>query len=127
MYSEVIPKYAAEKTISDPDEPAEVIGFEARNVRLGKEAVILKGSEVIQEHQGAKRAEIPCELTDRIVADRLEFAILGDDVVWCMNGMDLHTTTTTVVKPSGDESAREYLPLDSANIRSFYRYQVEVQ
>jgi hypothetical protein len=128
MYPDIIPKYEVAKTISSPFDTAAVIGFEARNVRLGRDAIVLKGSEVIEQYEEKQRAELPGDLVDRIVSDGLELAVLGDEKVWCIKGMDLHSNTESKsVSRNGTTEFVESFSLDNKNVRSFFRFQVEVQ
>jgi hypothetical protein len=76
------PEYKVRETISSPFPPHKVLGFTARNVKHGRDAILLKGSTSIKTEREV--AEFPREYRELITEQGAELAVLLSDTVLVM-------------------------------------------
>lgn len=76
MYPSISPSYRLESTINHYLYPEKIIGFKARNKKLGRPAVLLK-EDAIQQNN----VYLPEKTGDYIIEEKAELAILDDDTV----------------------------------------------
>jgi hypothetical protein len=87
MYDSISPDLKLKGTISNPLDPAEVLGFEGRDTKLGRPAVVLKGP-AIRSYDGGEIVAVPEEYGKKITDSGWSVFLLESDRVQAMMGAD---------------------------------------
>jgi hypothetical protein len=116
------PEIRIEKTISNPKDPAQVIGFHGRDVKLGNDAVVIK-DEFIQDG----KVLIPMEESDQLAEGDASLVALHDDIVVVMAGEALKKNLgRTVRQGEGEKHLFRYVMFGSADFADFTRENVDI-
>jgi hypothetical protein len=107
----ITPTLELNETISNPEEPAEVIGFHGRDTKIGLDAVVMK-----EEAVEGELVEVTEDGAEKIVDGPAELVVLNDGIVSVM-GSD-------TFKRESDKHGR--VALGSAGFNDFDRDNVEV-
>lgn len=75
----ITPTLELNETISNPEEPAEVLGFHGRDTKIGLDAVVMK-EEAIE----ANEVRVPEDAAEKIVNQSAELVVLNEDTVSVM-------------------------------------------
>ena len=122
MYANIKPELKVKSTISHPLEKERVIGFNARNAKLGRKAVIIK-EETIKDG----KVLVPTNWSTDLINGDGELVALDGDRVLAMTGDDfqhvcrLHSIGGGVMKLT-----MNYVPVDSPPFRVFDRSEVDI-
>lgn len=125
-YPDITPKLRLEETISNPFDPAEILGFRGRNKMLGNSAVVVKEAALAEDDNGPV-VQIPRETADLIAEDIAEFVVLLEDTVLAMTASDFdaeHRLPT--VNRGGKTVEMADVSLSNEAFREFPRSSVEV-
>lgn len=123
MYPKITPELKVKSTISHPLEKERVIGFNARNAKLGRRAVIIK-QEAIKDD----KVLVPTRWSTDLINGDGELVALHDDTVLAMEGGDfqhvcrLHSIGGGVMKLT-----MNYVPVNSPPFRVFDRSEVSIE
>jgi hypothetical protein len=86
MSTTIHPSLKLRKTVNDPFDPDVVFGFHGRDTTYGRKSVILKGDAQPPEADNDPYFYVPRDLATDIAADNLHVYILGDEVVYAIEG-----------------------------------------
>lgn len=126
MYPEIAPKLRIEETISNPFDPAEILGFTGRNKMLGGNAVIVKEPALAEDDNGLT-VEVPRETADYISEDTAELIVLLEDRVLAMTATDFDSEHRLPTVTRGDKTVEMAdVSLTNEMFREFSRAEVEV-
>jgi hypothetical protein len=125
-YPDIAPKLRVEETISNPFDPAEILGFTGRNKMLGDSAVIVKEAALAEDDNGPV-VQIPRETADLIADETAEFVVLLEDTVLAMTSTDFATEhRLPSVHRGGKTVEMADVSLSNEMFRQFPRGAVEV-
>lgn len=110
----ITPHLKAKRTISHPDDPALVVGFQGRDVILGRDAVILKAQELPNTDS---RVGLPPEVPGGTVY------ILTEEKVYVEESDCTRTVHTFTEGPQGIETCPS---LEWAEMVQYDREEVEI-
>lgn len=122
MYPDITPELNVKSTISHPLEKERVIGFNSRNVKLGRKAVIIKEESIKED-----KVLVPTRWSTDLINGDGELIALDGDRVLAMKGDDfqhvcrLHSIGGGVMKLT-----MNYVPVNSPPFRVFDRDEVEI-
>jgi len=122
MYANITPELKVKSTISHPLEKEKVIGFNARNRKPGREAVIIKEDAIRDE-----RVLVPTKWSTDLINGDGELIALHGEKVLAMTGEDfqhvcrLHSMGGGVMKLT-----MNCVPVDSPPFRVFDRSDVSI-
>lgn len=108
---EIVPNLTLNETISNPEEPAEVVGFHGRDTKIGLDAVVMK-----EEAVEGELVEVPEGAAEKIIEGPAELVVLNDGIVSVMG--------SATFKNESDRHNR--VALGSAGFNDFDRDKVEV-
>lgn len=125
-YPTIAPNIRVEETISNPFDPAQVIGFTGRDTKLGRPAVVAK-QEAIEQGEGVSIVQIPRAAADLIEEDAATFVVLLGHSVLAMTGSDFNLERRLpTVHRGGQTVEMADVRLDSEEFREFDRDRVRV-
>jgi len=79
MYQNHPPQLELRETMSHPFDPAEVVGFTARNTLFGTDAVVLK-AEALPEHEAFA---VPSD-AEQLIREGYDLVVLRDETVYVL-------------------------------------------
>lgn len=95
MYPSHTPDLSLNRTISNPLDQSEVVGFEARNKTLGRPAVVLKESALTRDPHFKRRViAVPSPAVKTIQDDGAELVVLLENEALAMSPDDFDVEAT---------------------------------
>lgn len=131
------PTIRVESTISDPLNPASVIGFHGRDPRIGQNVVMMKESAVVKEQSEivgldlgrvGPVVKIPADATETIANHDAALFVLKEDTVLKMTPFQVGNEAKLHTFDRGDKTEdMSVVPLSSNNFHRFDRDDVEIK
>lgn len=120
MNTTISPTYEVRETISSPDPEAGVIGFQARNKRMGRAAVLMKAESVLDG-----TVSIPADSIDE--EEIGELAVLQDDTVLAMTGTEFKMAREGIELTPAKKAPQHFtVSTDHEHFQTFDRDKVGV-
>jgi len=122
MYPDITPELKVKSTISHPLEKERVIGFNARNSKLGRKAVIIK-EEAIKDD----KVLVPTNWSTGLINGDGELVALDGGRALAMKGEDFqHVCRLHSIGGGTMKLTLNYVPVDSPPFRVFDRSDVSI-
>jgi hypothetical protein len=122
MYPDISPNLTIKKTISNPLDPAKVIGFTARNTVLGRPAIVVKADAIYDN-----RVLVPDHAAELLLDEEGELVVLDGEVVLTMSATDFaEEASFHTIKGGGRASTMNSVSRDSDSFLSWDESMVEV-
>lgn len=124
------PTIRVESTISDPLNPASVIGFHGRDPRIGQNVVMMKQSAVedFSPSNVGEAVKLPADATETIANHDAALFVLNDDTVLKMTPAVVAGEAVLEKFEEGNRSEEmSIVSLESDNFHRFDRDEVEIK
>lgn len=122
MYPNIAPDLKVRSTISHPIRSEEVIGFHARNTKLGRSAVVMKEDSL---EDGT--VIVPAEGSATLLNEDAELVVLDGDEVLAMEASDFATQREVRdVEGRGDATTVSIVSRDSEKFHSWDENVVDI-
>jgi hypothetical protein len=126
MYPNISPNLNVKQTISNPTNPVEVIGFTARNIKLGQSAIVMKDN-ALHHRDGELLVAVPIEQAESLKEKDSELAVLANEEVLMMTGSDFSTEARLRGFEGGGQAAQMMtVSINNGLFRSFPEDEVPV-
>lgn len=126
MYPSITPRLKVRETISNPANPVEVIGFVARNTKLGQKAIVMKDN-ALHHRDGDLFVAVPKKQAEELTKPSTELAVLANEEVLMMEGTDFSAEYRLRGFEGGSQTAEMMtVSLDNGKFRSFPENEVSV-
>jgi hypothetical protein len=122
MYPNTYPRLRLDQTISNPLNPAEVVGFVGRNKMLGQSAIVMKEPAIIGDE-----ITIPTGTADDLLENEAELIVLDGTRVLAMTGSDFAEEQKLHTFEDGEKTETMHtVGRDNNKFRTFPQSQIEV-
>jgi len=124
------PTIRVESTISDPLNPASVIGFHGRDPRIGQNVVMMKESAItdLDLINTGEVVKIPADATETIANHDAALFVLNGDKVLKMTPVQVADEARLHTFDRGDKTEdMSVVPLSSSSFHRFSRDDVEIK
>jgi len=122
MYPNITPELKVKSTISHPLEKEKVIGFNARNAKLGCKAVVIK-----EDYIKDGKVLVPTSWSTHLINGDGELVVLDGDDVLTMTAEDFQEECSLHSIGEGTlKLTMNYIPVNSPQFRVFDRSDVDI-
>jgi hypothetical protein len=122
MYPNITPELKVKSTISHPLEKEKVIGFNARNAKLGRKAIVIK-----EDYIKDGKVLVPTSWSTHLINGDGELVVLDGGNVLTMTAKDFQQECSLHSIGEGTlKLTLNYVPVNSPRFRAFDRSDVEI-